>query len=202
MQRDEIMKIDAASIAFEKVIKERNRQDKMWGEQNHDAGTWLLILMEEVGEWCEAELARRFKLEGIHPARLELDCRTEAVQVAAVGLAIIECMIRNGGTLPVPEQVTREQEPEGSAKQLGPQKQTSRGFPIIQFKDYYDEPCSLQASSLALCEQPGASAVWLGRHGAPRDASMHLSRDQVEALVGHLQTWLDRGDGQFVDEGE
>lgn len=46
--------------------------------------------------------------------------------------------------------------------QLGPQTATHRGFPQVEFKDYYEKDCHLQASSLALYEQPGISAVWLG----------------------------------------
>ena len=47
-------------------------------------------------------------------------------------------------------------------KTLGKQKRSGRGFPLVEFKDYYDTPCSLQASSLALYQQPGISAIWLG----------------------------------------
>lgn len=83
-----------AGEAFTEVILERNRQDKKWGVQNHDAGTWALILLEELGEWAKAELERRF---GDGPAE---DCRTEMVQTTAVAMAIVECMIRNGGKLP------------------------------------------------------------------------------------------------------
>lgn len=47
-------------------------------------------------------------------------------------------------------------------KPLGKITKTSRGFPIIEFKDRYDEKCSLQMSSLADYAKPGTSAVWLG----------------------------------------
>ncbi|MES2367010.1 MAG: hypothetical protein V4563_14135 [Pseudomonadota bacterium] len=47
-------------------------------------------------------------------------------------------------------------------KKLGNVKRTHRGFEIISFKDHYGTSCSLQASSLAVYEKPGASAVWLG----------------------------------------
>ena len=114
-------------------------------------------------------------------------------------------------------------------KILGKQKKSGRGFPLIEFKDHYGTPCSLQASSLALYEQPGISAIWLGCDDAqprvlatkaasvgvetkettgwvpypiPEDVSlttrMHLNRKQVEALIFHLQTWLDSETGQFV----
>lgn len=47
-------------------------------------------------------------------------------------------------------------------EKLGPETRTDRGFRLIEFRDRYDVPCSLQASSLAEYEQPGISAVWLG----------------------------------------
>lgn len=47
-------------------------------------------------------------------------------------------------------------------KMLGKQKKTDNGFPKVEFKDYYGVPCSLQASSLAIYQQPGTSAIWLG----------------------------------------
>lgn len=82
---------------------------------------------------------------------------------------------------------------------LGAVERTSRGFEFIEFKDCYGEKCSLQASSLAEYEKPGTSAVWLGceearKHpvtGEPLSPRMHLNRDQVTALIAHLQSWLD-----------
>jgi len=38
------------------IIDERRRQDKKWGEQNHDDWHWLAILTEEVGEVAKAML--------------------------------------------------------------------------------------------------------------------------------------------------
>lgn len=112
---------------------------------------------------------------------------------------------------------------------LGPVTHTARGFELIEFKDRYDAACSLQQSSIADSETPGASAIWFGPNdaapkviwheaaaaGVKTDATCgwvdfplppqvscntraHLSREQVEALVYHLQCWLD--DGSF--EGE
>jgi hypothetical protein len=69
---------------------------------------------------------------------------------------------------------------------LGPVERTERGFEIIRFKDDYQEPCSLQASSVARHEKPGTSAVWLG----PESNRMHLDRAQVQLLINHLRTWL------------
>ena len=51
-------------------------------------------------------------------------------------------------------------------KKLGKVTKTGWGFEIVEFRDRYDVPCSLQASSLAEYEKPGTSAVWLGTDDA------------------------------------
>lgn len=78
----------AAEDAVLAVIRERHRQDGKWGEQNHDAGTWALILLEEIGEWAKAELHARFGGPDADNAH------TEAVHMTAVAMAVIECMNR------------------------------------------------------------------------------------------------------------
>jgi hypothetical protein len=90
---------------------------------------------------------------------------------------------------------------------------TVRGFELINFKDRYNVPCSLQKSSLATEE-----AVWFGPNDAapkimasqtpeggagwvpfniPEDVSLttraHLTRPMVEELIAHLQAWLQTG---------
>lgn len=77
-----------AQDALRDVLAERVRQNKRWGEQNHDPFTYLAILVEEVGELAQAALHSRFG----GPAAAGL--REEAVQVAAVALAIVECLDR------------------------------------------------------------------------------------------------------------
>ena len=96
---------------------------------------------------------------------------------------------------------------------LGKLERTGRGFQIIEFKDHNQEGCSLQQSSLALYEQPGTSAVWLGIDNAnpktfkpgtgwetvafPEDTlfstRMHLDLNQVKSLIKHLQDWVEHG---------
>ncbi len=74
------------------MLEERARQDQKWGEQNHDPFTYLTILMEEVGEFSHDALALRF---GASQGKATLETlRTEAVQVAAVALAMVECLDR------------------------------------------------------------------------------------------------------------
>ena len=68
------------------IIDERDRQDEKWGLQDHTLPMWLTILMEEVGELAAAVLGECFGTDK-HP---ELDWQKEAIQVAAVALAMVE----------------------------------------------------------------------------------------------------------------
>lgn len=72
------------------VIKERQRQDEKWGVQNHSPAEWMLILMEEVGEFSQAVLDNQAL--GADPSHI----RTELVQFTAVALSMLECCDRNG----------------------------------------------------------------------------------------------------------
>ena len=66
---------------------------------------------------------------------------------------------------------------------------TSRGFQVVEFEDCYGKECSLQQSSLAIMEEPGSSAIWLGREGH----RMHLSLEQTKKLKGLLEVWIETG---------
>lgn len=86
-QGDECVRTESKRLRRAKsIIDERDRQDAKWGPQDHDLATWLVILMEEVGELAAAILCHRFGNDD-HP---ELDWRKEAIQVAAVALSIVE----------------------------------------------------------------------------------------------------------------
>lgn len=76
--------------ALADVLKERARQDEIWGEQNHDPFVYGAILTEEVGEFMQAALDTRFGGKDGGKSKI----REEAVQVAAVALAIVECLDR------------------------------------------------------------------------------------------------------------
>lgn len=114
---------------------------------------------------------------------------------------------------------------------LGEVEYTGRGFEIIGFDDCYGAKCSLQQSSLAVYEQPGTGAVWLGVDDAapqimksdavalglpvegpvegwmpyhvPKEVllttRMHLNLEQVKALIGHLQCWVQHGNLSTLD---
>lgn len=90
---------------------------------------------------------------------------------------------------------------------------TERGFPFISFEDRYGESCSLQISSLAgeqvhcwfgvtnpsiqVMEQgKGWQPVKLPK-GALVSGRMHLSQDQVRALLPHLQAFAETGEFAF-----
>ena len=74
------------------VLRERIKQDLKRGEQNHDPITWVAILMEEVGELAQAAIETEFAGMGKHGG--DEIIRLEAIHVAAVALAIIECLDR------------------------------------------------------------------------------------------------------------
>lgn len=74
--------------ALRDVLAERERQDAKWGEQDHDPFCYLTVLVEEVGEFAQAALHSRFGGEAAGKLR------HEAVHVAAVALAIVECLDR------------------------------------------------------------------------------------------------------------
>lgn len=84
---------------LEEIREERNKQDQKWGKQLHCPKGWLMILGEEVGEANKAVLEacnfesgklvsiNREKLQGFKGAY-----REELVQIAAVAVAMIECL--------------------------------------------------------------------------------------------------------------
>lgn len=87
--------------ALEAVLDERVRQDKLFGEQNHDPFLYLTILGEEYGEMCKAALEARFAKPGKNKEMLLAHFREEAVQTAAVALAIVECLDRDQWGWPI-----------------------------------------------------------------------------------------------------
>lgn len=88
--------------AIEAVQAERQRQNAKWGEQNHELPHWMLILGEEFGEATKAVLEREVLLRDgpttdapiVELGRATAAVTDELVQVAAVAVAILECMQR------------------------------------------------------------------------------------------------------------
>tara|TARA_B100000963_G_C22631607_1_gene675196 strand:+ start:3058 stop:3288 length:231 start_codon:yes stop_codon:yes gene_type:complete len=66
------------------IKKERVRQDKKWGIQNHNIFKWLAILGEEVGEVNKSALENNYR-----------EVISELVQIGAVTVAMIESLERN-----------------------------------------------------------------------------------------------------------
>ena len=83
--------------AFRDITAERKAQRATWGDQSHEAPVWMTILGEEYGELCQAILRARThhtdegRRTGAAGRSLSA-VRTEAVQVAAVAVAIIEAI--------------------------------------------------------------------------------------------------------------
>jgi hypothetical protein len=79
-------------------------------------------------------------------------------------------------------------------------KETHRGFVYYEFADLYGAKCSLQESSLATDD-----AIWFG---VDKDydgdeverGRMHLNREQVEALLSLLESFVRRGDLRTDEE--
>ena len=80
---------DPTQSALQAVMAERHKQDAKWGVQDHSLEWWHLILAEETGELAQAILENHFG------GPKGCNVRLEAVQVAAVALAIVECIDRN-----------------------------------------------------------------------------------------------------------
>lgn len=72
------------------VLKERERQDAKWGEQNHGPLLWLAILGEEFGEVSKAALEAVVMGDPTFK-----NYREELIQLAAVAVSMIESFDRN-----------------------------------------------------------------------------------------------------------
>ena len=77
---------------FQEILSERKRQDLVFGkEQNHSPERWVSVLAQQVG--AAAKQANRFH----SPRGSELNLQKyeiEAIQVAAVAFAALECLER------------------------------------------------------------------------------------------------------------
>ncbi|QJT70428.1 hypothetical protein [Microcystis phage MaeS] len=75
-------------VVNEDVLKERVRQNKLWGHQRHNLGKWLGILGEEFGEVCEA-MQPLMGLTSVKETDAS-DLYEELIQLSAVASAIAE----------------------------------------------------------------------------------------------------------------
>jgi hypothetical protein len=90
---------DIRQKVFSLIESERDKQDEKWGIQNHEPQYWTGILGEEFGEYCQAVTETVFD-NSVIDAEDAVKGGTqniikELVQVAAVAVAAIECLLRN-----------------------------------------------------------------------------------------------------------
>lgn len=85
--------MDNRQQIINQINDERDKQDLKWGEQNHFPERWVGILGEEYGEFCQAVNETIF-YNGSNKGGYE-NIRIEAIQVAAVAIAFLECLDRN-----------------------------------------------------------------------------------------------------------
>lgn len=81
------------NTVLDMIEVERERQDDIWGEQNHGPTDWITILAEEVGEAAEEALGLRFG-PGLYPGTSLQRYIKELTEVAATATAAIECELR------------------------------------------------------------------------------------------------------------
>jgi hypothetical protein len=60
---------------------------------------------------------------------------------------------------------------------------------MVEFEDSYGQKCSLQASSLAINEQPGTSAIWLGVNGV-KAAVLWSDAEKVGVRTNQKCGWV------------
>lgn len=82
-------------IILDLVQRERTRQDKKWGVQNHSPEFWTGILGEEFGEYCQAVNETVF-YNGKEAAKMggNQNMLKELTHVAAVAIGAMECLLR------------------------------------------------------------------------------------------------------------
>lgn len=78
------------------IEQERERQNRLWGIQNHPPSVWLSILGEEYGESCQA--ANEAIFPGYATTGDFSNYSIELVQVSAVAIQAVECYERFGAS--------------------------------------------------------------------------------------------------------
>jgi hypothetical protein len=111
------------AIALLDIIEERNRQDDTFGEQNHHPAYWFSILGKQMGQLGEKVVDREWAARDRKSHALDV-MRWEAVQVAAVALAMVEAIDR--GHVPAGE-VGVPQDPRQKARALGRDDESIHG---------------------------------------------------------------------------
>lgn len=89
--------LDSIGLVLRDVVAERLQQEQKWGLQNHRQMVWLGILAEEFGEAAKEINEFHFR-PGVDQTEqyARSRVREELVQTAAVAVAMIESLDRNG----------------------------------------------------------------------------------------------------------
>jgi NTP pyrophosphatase (non-canonical NTP hydrolase) len=90
------MRTQTKYTVLNEIADERDRQDAKWGPQNHEQMTWLGILAEEFGEAAKEINELHFRRAEAHLPSSLARTRAELIQVAAVAVAMVESLDRNG----------------------------------------------------------------------------------------------------------
>lgn len=118
--------------AFRPVLEERDRQDEQWGVQNHHPAYWLAILGKQVGQLGAAVLDREW---AANVDAGTATVREEAVQVAAVAIALIECIDR--GEMPVGLTTAKPDDKRLLSRVLGRDDESLHGQETLQKTCYH-----------------------------------------------------------------
>jgi hypothetical protein len=138
MKRDDVKRAIRQQNAVEDVLNERRRQDDQWGEQNHHPAYWLAILGKQVGQFGSAILNREWAAINAR-GRAQNEMRDEAVQIAAVAFAIIECI--DAGNMPIDLATAKPSDPRQLAHALG-NGDESLSYDEDNIGEPGSEPCS------------------------------------------------------------
>lgn len=86
-------KLQIQTGIINELIKERDRQDKLWGEENHMPYFWTGLIGEEFGELCEAISETVFDIKPEKGGYENM--KKEAIHLAATTIKFLECLERN-----------------------------------------------------------------------------------------------------------
>lgn len=102
--------------AVNDVLVERDRQDELFGVQNHHPAYWLALLGKQSGQ-LGAAIVQREWANPLNREKMLKQVRNEAIQLTAVGLAFIEAIDR--GEVPVGLTTAQPSDPRQRAKAIG-----------------------------------------------------------------------------------
>lgn len=105
--------LDLRADAFDDIDSERERQVALFGEQNHHPAYWLALLGKQMGQLGEAVVQREWRVDKANALN---KVREEAVQIAAVAVAMIEAIDR--GNVPSDLTTAKPNDPRQLARSL------------------------------------------------------------------------------------